>query len=501
MNSQPISLIRGHDSVAPVHIEIGYAPLDLSTATAATFTAKPGDLSTVVKITKTLGSGVTAGLLGLANISFSVADMAELDVSNSYTWSLTATVGGVASIVARGVLTAIGEPQQFVDEGVDQGVDQEARDLAASKASPEQVAASTAAHNADVTAHSLLVSMAPRLRKSNPMATLFAASGQTVVTAQECYARVGGVIIRIPGSTAVALPTLTAGTDYAIYLLANGTLLASANSSAPDGYTTATSTQLGGAHYAPGGNAAAEAGGDSTPQFNPYSAWDLNFRPRCADPRGMAFVVDGWFDIYIANTTPDLLGTSAYNAPIADGATLPKLPAFWGGNGTTTMSSFSYWSAVQYFAAFGKHLPRYSHLMNACYGVTENTSVGTEPTVTALDNLRTSRFGLMQATGSMWCWIDEHKDKIHQAELASGATTAQIEAWINAAKMYSGKSLTESHGLVRTYGDVGHSVGLHGGDWGGSSNAGSRATSWSFSPANSGSFAGARGRSDHLILP
>ena len=114
-------------------------------------------------------------------------------------------------------------------------------------------AAATAAHNADAGAHSLLVSMAPRLRKINPMATLFAASGQTVVTAQECYARVGGVIIRIPGSTAVALPTLTAGTDYAIYLLANGTLLASANFSAPDGYTTATSTQLGGAHYAPGG--------------------------------------------------------------------------------------------------------------------------------------------------------------------------------------------------------------------------------------------------------
>ena len=149
MNSQPISLIRGHDSVVPVRIELGYAPLDLSTATAATFTAKPGEFSTVVKITKTLGSGVTAGLLGLANISFSVADMAELDVSNSYTWSLTATVGGVASIVARGVLTAIGEPQQFVDEGVDQV----ARDLAASKASPEQVAASTAAHNAAPNAH------------------------------------------------------------------------------------------------------------------------------------------------------------------------------------------------------------------------------------------------------------------------------------------------------------------------------------------------------------
>ena len=361
-------------------------------------------------------------------------------------------------------------------------------------------AAATATHNADAAAHPLLVALTRALTKSNPDAVLFTASGQAIVTAQSCYARVGGIIVSIASGTSVSLPSLTAGTDYAIYLLPDGTLLASANFTAPAGYTSSQVLKLGGAHYAPGGNAAAQAGGDSTPQFNPCSAWDRNFRPKCPDPRGMAFTGEGWYDIYLANSSPDLLGTSAYGAAIADGATLPKLPAFWGGDGTTAMGSFSYWSAIQYLAAYGKHLPRYSQLSNACHGVTESTSVGPEPSVTALDNLRTSRFGLIQATGSMWCWIDEHKDKIHQAELASGATTAQIEAWINEAKMYSGKSLTESHGLVQTYGDVGHSVGLHGGDWGGSINAGSRATSWSFSPANSGSFVGARGRSDHLIL-
>ena len=214
----------------------------------------------------------------------------------------------------------------------------------------------------------------------------------------------------------------------------------------------------------------------------------------------MAFVADGWLDIYLANTTPDLLGTSAYGAAIADGATLPKLPAFWGGNGTTAMGLFSYWSAVQYFAAFGKHLPRYSHLANACYGVAENTSVGTEPTVTALDELRTSRFGLMQATGSMWVWMDEHKDKIHQAALAADATAAQIEAWINAAKTSGVKAITESRGQIQAYGDSGHVAGLHGGSWSLSSSSGSRASSWSVSPALSNLSFGARGRSDHLIV-
>ena len=360
--------------------------------------------------------------------------------------------------------------------------------------------AAVTAHNAVADAHPLLVALTRALTKSNPDTVLFTASGQTIVTSQSCYARVGGIIVSIPSGTSVSLPSLTAGTDYAIYLLPNGTLLASANFTAPAGYTAAQVLKLGGAHYAPGGNATAESGGDSTPQFNPCSAWDRNFRPKCPDPRGMAFTGEGWYDIYLANTTPDLLGTSAYNASIADGAALPLLPVFWGGNGSTAMGSFSYWAATQYYAAFGKHLPRYSQLSNACYGVTENTSVGTEPTVTALDSLRTSRFGLMQAAGSMWCWLDEHKDKIHQATLATGATAAQIEAWINAAKTFGNKAITESRGEIGTYGDSGHSVGLHGGDWGGGSSSGSRASGWSISPANSIFVIGARGRSDHLIL-
>lgn len=356
-------------------------------------------------------------------------------------------------------------------------------------------------HNADATAHPTLVALAPTLKKSSPYAPLFTATGQTIVTAMACYAQVNGIICSIPAATAVSLPTLAAGTDYAIYLLANGTLLASANFTAPNGYTSANSTLLGGAHYAPGGNATAEAGGDTTPQFNPYSAWDLRFRPKCPDPRGMAFVCDGWLDIYLANTTPDILGTSAFGATIADGAALPKLPAFWGGNGTATMTTFSYWESVRYFAAFGKHLPRYSQLAAACWGVTENTSAGTEPTTTALDNLRTSRFGLIQATGSMWCWIDEHKDKIHQAALAAGATAAQIEAWINAAKTNGTKNITESRGQVYTYGDSGHVSGIYGGSWNNGGISGSRASLWYYWPAGSNSGIGARGRSDHLCLP
>lgn len=363
-------------------------------------------------------------------------------------------------------------------------------------------AATTAAHNADPAAHTNLASRARPLVKADVFSPLFAAAGSAVTLAQDCLVVLNGKTFDLTAGTAAQNDqVLAAGQDRAVYWTPDNVLVSSTNFSTPTGYTAAQVLKLGGAHYAPGGNAPAQAGGDSTPQFNPCSAWDLNFRPRCPDPRGMAFVGDGWIDIYLANTTPDLLGTSAYGAAIADGATPPKLPAFWGGNGTTAMGSFSYWSAVQYFAAYGKHLPRYSHLANACYGVTENTSVGTEPTVTALDALRTSRFGLMQATGSMWVWMDEHKDKIHQATLAAGATAAQIEAWINAAKTFGAKMNTESRGQIQTYGDAGHVAGLHGGNWSNGSVSGSRAGTWNNSPNTSNNIFGARGRSDHLILP
>ena len=81
-------------------------------------------------------------------------------------------------------------------------------------------------HNSDPAAHPLLVALTRALTKSNPDAVLFTASGQTIVTSQSCYARVGGIIVSIPSGTSVSLPSLTAGTDYAIYLLPDGTLLA-----------------------------------------------------------------------------------------------------------------------------------------------------------------------------------------------------------------------------------------------------------------------------------
>lgn len=58
-----------------------------------------------------------------------------------------------------------------------------------------------------------------------------------------------GVVVEFNTDTAVTMPTLTAGTDYAIYVCTDSTIRADASFSAPSGYTTANSLMIGGFHY------------------------------------------------------------------------------------------------------------------------------------------------------------------------------------------------------------------------------------------------------------
>ena len=60
---------------------------------------------------------------------------------------------------------------------------------------------------------------------------------------------VAGVALNITADTAIVMPALTAGTDYAIYACTDGTVRADASFTAPAGYTTANSRMIGGFHY------------------------------------------------------------------------------------------------------------------------------------------------------------------------------------------------------------------------------------------------------------
>jgi hypothetical protein len=181
---------------------------------------------------------------------------------------------------------------------------------------------------------------------------------------------------------------LEAGCDYSVSLGADGKPVVQRAESNPllgDGFA--------GFHYAPGGNAEGRNGGSKVPAVNPFSFWDLEFRPSCADPRGMTLVEDGdvrlWVDIYLLGKDHKAQGTSRHGAEIADGASLDLL---------------DFKTADSILSAHGKRMMTYDEFRAAAYGVTEKTATRRDPVTTGLDAERTSRAGLMQATGNLWIW-------------------------------------------------------------------------------------------------
>ncbi|NTF87530.1 hypothetical protein G6L46_10380 [Agrobacterium rhizogenes] len=200
-----------------------------------------------------------------------------------------------------------------------------------------------------------------------------------------------------------------------------------------------------GFHFAPGGCAEGRRGGDSVPAINPYSIWDIGFRPACPDPRGMTLVetMGGgrfWADIYLLGVDHRGNGTSRHAAEIADGRSLPLL---------------DHRTAVGIYADHGKRLLTYDEFRTATFGVTEKSSADRDPKSTGLDAARTSRAGLMQATGNLWVWgTDGDPDDPRPS--------------------------------------------LFGGSWISGSSAGSRCASLDYWPGGSRGYISARGGSDHM---
>jgi len=298
-------------------------------------------------------------------------------------------------------------------------------------------------------------------------------------------AAVGGISVTFDTDTAVIMPALAAGTDYAIYVCTDGSIRADASFSAPSGYTTANSRKIGGFHYAPGGNAAANAGGDTTPQINEYSFWDLKFKPSCPDPRGMTLVAGGfWVDIYLTGVDAITNGSSKYNVTIADVSSPPKIPSLFGGNGTTTYGTLTWFEAMELATAFGKRCLSQQEFMAAMYGTTEATqSGGTDiPTTgvtgtgaTSAWNVFTSKWGVVQATGCMWIWGLDRGGPYGAA------------AW---------NANTEGRGSEH---NAPNAV-LLGGSWDAGAACGSRCSHWLHVASFSADSIGSRFSCDHLII-
>jgi len=308
-------------------------------------------------------------------------------------------------------------------------------------------------------------------RKTNSSAVLFTKTGNfTAEIGQEFYAEVGGTILTIANGTSITMPTATTGTDYAVWLKPDGALQATTSFVTPP---IANARKIGGFHYAPGSNATAQAGGNTTPQINEYSFWDLNYRPACNDPRGMTCVAGSfWSDIYFLNTNPDVNGTSKYGVTIADGSSPPITPLALGGNGSTTFGSLTWFESMSIATAMGKKAFTQPEFMTATYGVTETTSRGTDPVNTGLDAPRTSKWGVMQATGNLWIWA---QDRGGSYETGRAPNTKGFGSEFNAPNTL-----------------------LLGAGWGDSADAGSRSSRWDISASFSGSLSSVRCACDHL---
>lgn len=311
-------------------------------------------------------------------------------------------------------------------------------------------------------------------RKSDPTIVAWTKTGNfTLTTATTLYIDVNGSIKTISSGTSVTMPTATAGTDYAIWAKTDGTLEATSNHTSPP---TANARKVGGFHYAAGGNATGTSGGDTTASINAYSLWDLKWRPACNDPRGMALVADGfWVDIYLANTDCDANGTSKYNVTIADGSSPPKVPTKFGGNGSTTYGSLTWFESCELASAYGKRLLTQREYMAMAYGTTEASAIGSDQGSTILNAAYTSKWGVMQSTGVMWVWGDDRG-----GAYATGGWNANTEG--------RGSEYNAPNAV------------LLGGDWSNGADAGSRCSRWNDAASNSSASLGVRFSCDHLLL-
>jgi hypothetical protein len=269
------------------------------------------------------------------------------------------------------------------------------------------------------------------------------------------------------------MPAATTGTDYAIWAKPGGTLEATSNHSTPP---IANSRKVGGFHYAPGGNAAAQSGGNTTAQINEYSFWDLKYRPSAPDPRGMTLVAGVfWIDIYLTGVDAITNGSSKYNVTMADGASPPKVPTMFGGNGSTTYGSYTWFEAMELGTAFGKRCPTQQEFMSAMYGTTEASSIGTDQNNTILNATYTSRWGVMQSSGVLYVWGRERA-----GPYASAAWNANTEG--------RGSEYNAPNAC------------LLGGGWSDGVVSGSRCSFWGVAASNSLGDIGSRFSCDHLQL-
>lgn len=255
-------------------------------------------------------------------------------------------------------------------------------------------------------------SIRPKIYRADMANSAFKAVGNTIVLRAGAQIEFNGLLVAPTTDQAITIPTPQGGKDYCICIHLTGVIQAYQY---PDN-RPAGSVIIGGYHVLPGAPATGlSSGGDNTTvTLLSWSIWDLSFRPKCPDARGMTRIANTgkWVDIYFQGTSSNADGVSRNNDPILTGTNPPCVPVDFGGNGTTKFTTMNWWEANEHIRQWGKELPSYSLMCLAAFGTNEKDGRGVQPANTGLstgfngssDGNFTSKWGLIQSTGCMWIW-------------------------------------------------------------------------------------------------
>mgnify|MGYP000450319473 CR=1 FL=1 len=249
----------------------------------------------------------------------------------------------------------------------------------------------------------------------------------TAETSTALTVEVDGGIVEVPSGTNISMPSLSAGTDYAIWVAPDGTLEADASfSTAP----TAGGRRVGGFHYAPGGNASfsLNAGdGGTTAQINEYSFYDLKWRPSVADPRGLTLVNESfWTGMYLMSANTTVAPLHKYNVEPARDGNNPQKPY---GDGTT-YGNAKPMNVFECLSYYGFRAPDVNEFQLLALGVNEERSIGgsgpgnTGDVTDRSKDEQTSAWGVFDATGVLNVW---GRDSLPDNNQDSGVTEGRSD--------------------------------------------------------------------------
>ena len=234
----------------------------------------------------------------------------------------------------------------------------------------------------------------------------------TAQTSQDLFIDVNGTFVAVPINTPITMPTLVAGTDYAIWVAPDGTLEADTSFTVAP---TAGGRRVGGFHYAPGGNAPIDPagnwnnhnGGNTTPQINEYSFYDLKWKPSAPDPRGLTLVNNSfWTGMYLMSADTTVAPLHKYNVNPARDGNPPQKPY---GDGTT-YGNAKPMNVFECLSYYGFRAPNHNEFQLLALGVNEERSIGgSGPGNTGIvtdrsKNQQTSAWGVFDATGVLNVW-------------------------------------------------------------------------------------------------